>query len=430
MKRTKRIAAGVASLAMVASMALALPMGASAANSTFTYTSVAGGTDTIKKYLVLDNDTTVPTASFSYTIAAGTPVNYAGATGTTAAYAGLNPTGITISTASFAAGDTTVAGTATDGITNSADKKYVVKDVTIDFSAVNFTEPGVYRYIVTETNAGTTDNLGAGITHLGNYEKTLDVYVTDKNDGTKTLEVSSYVLYNSVINTAPAIDDSTALVATVDRTDTSNTSKTDGFVNEYSSQDLTFGKTVAGNQGSRDKYFKYTVTIANASGANLTIDTSKSSFDAAPAQNSATIYTEATMATANGKDENATVTGQQLVINSNSASYDFYLQNGQYITLLGLPKGSTYTVTEDAEEYTSVAADTTNFTLGTITFDDATTGTIATSDIETGFTNTKNGTIPTGILLSVAAPAGVGIVVIGGIAYLLIKNKRRKAEEE
>ena len=46
------------------------------------------------------------------------------------------------------------------------------------------------------------------------------------------------------------------------------------------------------------------------------------------------------------------------------------------------------------------------------------------------FTNDKTGTIPTGILLSVAAPAGVGIVVIGGIAYLLIKNKRREAEEE
>lgn len=46
------------------------------------------------------------------------------------------------------------------------------------------------------------------------------------------------------------------------------------------------------------------------------------------------------------------------------------------------------------------------------------------------FTNTRTGTIPTGILLSVAAPAAVGVVVIGGIAYLLIKNKRREAEEE
>ena len=46
------------------------------------------------------------------------------------------------------------------------------------------------------------------------------------------------------------------------------------------------------------------------------------------------------------------------------------------------------------------------------------------------FTNDRSGTIPTGILLSVAAPAGVGAVVIGGIAYLIVKNRRREAEEE
>ena len=51
-------------------------------------------------------------------------------------------------------------------------------------------------------------------------------------------------------------------------------------------------------------------------------------------------------------------------------------------------------------------------------------------DVDAAFTNTRKGTIPTGILLSVAAPAGVGVVVIGGIAYLLIKNKRRESEEE
>ena len=46
------------------------------------------------------------------------------------------------------------------------------------------------------------------------------------------------------------------------------------------------------------------------------------------------------------------------------------------------------------------------------------------------FTNTRQGTIPTGVLLSIAAPAGVGIVVIAGIVYLLIKDRRRKTEEE
>ena len=70
---------------------------------------------------------------------------------------------------------------------------------------------------------------------------------------------------------------------------------------------------------------------------------------------------------------------------------------------------------------------------GNITSDTATatiTDTKIEDDVDAAFTNTRKGTIPTGILLSVAAPAAVGIVVIGGIAYLLIKNKRREAEEE
>lgn len=118
----------------------------------------------------------------------------------------------------------------------------------------------------------------------------------------------------------------------------------------------------------------------------------------------------------------------------------FYLQHGQKIAIRGLAKGTKYTITEAPEDYTPSAV----ATAGTDknTGDASDTGTAITlsnnamsddyiqGDAVIDFTNTRKGTIPTGILLSVAAPAAVGIVVIGGIAYLLIKNKRRKAEEE
>lgn len=450
MKR-KRFSALIASMVMVASMA-AVPFSASAAT---TYTAVTGSKQEngFYKYLVLDKDATVPTATFSYTIEPiDNDINYIspdGAKTTIAAYKGVTKavSGVTypkIEDVSFAAGNTTTAGAADDGITNSADKKYVKTAFTVDFSNVEFTEPGVYRYTVTETNAGATDNLGAGIAHVGNYAKTLDVYVTDNNG---TLEVSSYVLYNNVLTDPPALaEEDDVLNPEVDRTDTENNDKTDGFVNEYSSQDLTIGKEVTGNQGSKDKYFKFTVTIENAKGANLTIDTSNSNFDKEPAKNSATIYTAELMkgteesgiiGNGNSVDQNTSVDGQQLVISGDTATYDFYLQNGQYITLLGLPKGATYTVTEAAEEYTSKAApeikeeDTVKgFTIGSKTFKDVTTGTIDSADVLTGFSNEKTGTVPTGVLLSVAAPAVVGIIVIGGIAFLILKNKRREAEEE
>ena len=419
--KKKKFLAVFSTMAIAASMLAAMP--ASAAN----YTAVAGGgTTEVQKYLVLDKDAEVPTATFNYTITAGAEKKYDGKD-SIAAYAGIMPSGTTgiTGTVSFAAGDTTVNGAADDGITNSTDKKYVKKGFDLDFTGVSFPEPGVYRYVLTEDNAGATDNLGAGIKHVGNYQKTLDVYVTD-DDG--TLGVVSYILYNSIIETAPAISNNAALDNKVDRTDTANTEKTDGFVNEYESKSLSFAKKVEGNQGSKDKYFKFTVKIKNASGANLKVLMDNA--ETAPTVNNATVYDAEDMEEANKIDENRTVAGQQLVIIDNDEkTYDFYLQNGQYITLEGLPKGATYTVSEDAEEYT--AADGATFGTGTSAnaFTDNKTGNIGDNDIKTGFTNTKDGTIPTGVILSIAGPAVLGIAVVGGIVYMTLKRKKEEEQD-
>jgi len=94
-------------------------------------------------------------------------------------------------------------------------------------------------------------------------------------------------------------------------------------------------------------------------------------------------------------------------------------------------------VTEVKEDYTSTAsaAGTGAITIGNITFDEAP-GTAAaknkvvSTDFQVAYKNDKTGTIPTGILLSVAGPAVVGAVTLGGISYLLLKNKKRDDEEE
>ena len=419
--KKKKFLAVFSTMAIAASMLAAMP--ASAAN----YTPVQGTTTEVQKYLVLDKDAEVPTATFNYTITPGAEKKY-DEKDSIAAYAGIMPSGTTgiTGTVSFAAGDTTVNGAIDDGITNSTDKKYVKKGFDLNFSGVSFPEPGVYRYVLTEDNAGATDNLGAGIKHVGNYRKTLDVYVTD-NDG--TLGVERYILYNSIIETAPAISNDEALNNKVNRTDTTNTAKTDGFVNEYESKSLSFAKKVEGNQGSKDKYFKFTVKIENALGANLKVLMDNA--ETAPTVNNATVYTAEVMATANGIDDvdENTAAGQQLVIDSNEKSYDFYLQNGQYITLEGLPKGATYTVSEDAEEYT--AADGATFGTGTSAnaFTGAIQGDIGDNDIKTGFTNTKDGTIPTGVILSIAGPAVLGIAVVGGIVYMTLKRKKEEEQD-
>lgn len=409
--KKKKFLAVFSTMAIAASMLAAMPASAASYDAT---KQATGGTTSIQKYLVLDKDAEVPTATFNYTITAGAEKKYEGKN-SIAAYAGIMPSGTTgiTGTVSFAAGDTTVNGATDDGITNSTDKKYVKKGFDLNFSGVSFPEPGVYRYVLTENNAGDTDNLGAGIKHVGNYRKTLDVYVTD-DDG--TLGVERYILYNSIIESAPAISN-----------DAANTEKTDGFVNEYESKSLSFAKKVEGNQGSKDKYFKFTVKIENASGANLKVVMDNA--ETAPTVNNATVYTAEVMETANGIDENTTVAGQQLVINDDEKTYDFYLQNGQYITLEGLPKGATYTVSEDAEEYTAADGATLGTAPDTNAFTDNKTGKIEDKDVKTGFTNTKDGTIPTGVILSIAGPAVLGIAVVGGIVYMTLKRKKEEEQD-
>ncbi len=414
--------------AVIAVVMLAV-MPASAAN----YADKAtGGKTQIQKYLVLDSNAQIPEVTFEYEIEAGTAVKYTTpdtAADTVAAYAGVDAAKITVGKVSFSADDAEgiVPGVKKDGITNSENKKYVKKSFKLDFTKVEFSEPGVYRYVLKEKNAGAKDNLGAGIKHVGNYQKTLDVYVTD-TDG--TLSVVSYVLYNSVLDTPPQLAaEVVELDTSVDRTATDNTDKTDGFVNEYVTKNLSFAKKVTGNQGSKDKYFKFTVKIENAKGTKLTVDMAGA--ETAPAVNNATIYDKDVMAAANAVDDDVDTEGQQLVIGSDEETYDFYLQNGQYITLKGMPVGSSYTVTEAAEEYTQTEADDdkNSIVIGTATFDDAAEGTIADEDIATGFTNNKNGSIPTGVIFAVAGPAVVGLAVVGGIIFMIVRRKKEDAED-
>ncbi len=116
---------------------------------------------------------------------------------------------------------------------------------------------------------------------------------------------------------------------------------------------------------------------------------------------------------------------------SGNITHDFYLQHEDYIIVKGLPKDSGYALTEDREDYASTEASASNvvLTIGTGTdthdFDDPASGSIASADIYTGFTNNRDGTVPTGVLLSYTPAAVVGIIVIAGIIFLV---RKRRAE--
>ena len=422
------------------------------------YTPVAGTSATLEKYLVMDNSAEVPNATFTFAIAPGTAIP--ASAGKMEVLAG--PAGATITqSVVFAPGDATTAEaskgdkTVTFQTAATDDEKFAAKTVTVDLSGVTFPEPGVYRYIITENSAAKQ-----GITNDTQRTRTLDVYVAD-NNGTL---VPSYVIHTSTEAPVTTTNNGTGDVATAGA---KLADKSTGFTNSYATQDLHFSKKVTGNQGSKDKFFKFHVVATNVTSTDkFTVD--MTSATAAPAKTAATSYEAAAMLASNTTQmENGQITGAQLI-----AGVDFYLSDGESIVIQGLPKDATYTVPETAEDYKSAEgndlvavagsaavpatewywggntynslaaaeeAKTAGGNTGDITdngvaagaaktYSDTTSGTIASADIYTGFTNTRDGIIPTGIIMSGAPFMGIVAIGVAGIATLTVVNRKKSQE--
>ena len=399
MKKTTlktRLWALAATLLLLVSL-LALPV--SAAN-----TPVTGGTFDFNKYLVMNANANVPNVEFTFTIDAGEPVN--AGNGQQKIYAGIvqntgeTVTAPTVTEANFSYNtdnDNTANGLPSD-TTTTQNKKYATKEVTVDFSGISFTAPGIYRYIITETAS-----TASYIQNDTATDRTLDVYVQYKNNGSEDepnysdteLVVSNYVLHEGLEDPAAQGEE-----------------KSDGFTNTYTTYDLTLTKSVTGNQGDRDKYFAFTVEITGAvEGTVYTVDLSRA-------------------------EEKPTVDGVQqtnsnsLTATDGSVTATYYLKHNQSIKIQGLTEDTKYTISE-----TSYSADgyTTTYKIdnGTEVTSNATpseNNTMGTADHTVTFTNTKNGTVPTGILLETAPYLILGAVVVAGLVVLFATRRRRTRE--
>lgn len=386
-----------------------------------TYAPIAGGSATFEKYLIMKDNAEVPNVTFSFTAApAENVINADKDAGTLKVYKGVgNPT---IADVTFAQGQDTWTeaqklpdisvqkeADGKDNLTLGAGEKYARKDVTVDLSGISFNEPGVYRYVITE--AANADNAANGISNDADDTRILDVYVVDDADHVGTLKVEGYVLQNGEPD------------GTVLKNGDGVAEKSKGFANKYTTNDLTISKKVEGNQASRDEYFKMTVTLSGI--ANNVYDIDYTNADATTkinAINTAEIKQPATIKVgANG-----------------SVTQDFWLQNGQSIVIKGVTANASYTVAEDkavvdAEAYTPAAAvtgddakkDGTKIAMDKnyAVADDA-----LTADATVAFTNTKNGTIPTGIIMSVAPYAA--IVLLGGAGATIVMRKKKEEDAE
>lgn len=326
-----------------------------------------------------------------------------------------------------------------------------IKDLTIDFSGVLFTQPGVYRYKLTETSSEYTTS---GVTEGSeqSHVRYLDVYVMRSSTYSTGETAAEWTIYGYV-----CIADGTTNI-------TSNTLKTNGFVNSSS----TAGTSTA------DEYHTYNLTIGKTLTGDATMNGNKFPFDATWTAGTATgtfqfivEETDTASATKTSQTETTTVNGTAVADNTiykvggadavGTADKDGtpLIANGGTIKYIGIPNGTKVTVTE-----TNNVTGTTYSTTGTETIGSGTAADIVwtggTSDKSTdGKTATmdnndtavyaqaaapaadSNVTIQVTNTLAIISPTGLvvrfapyGLLLIGGIALLLIAMKHRKHNEE
>lgn len=395
--------------------------GTGADNQGVTYVPVNGGNVLLKKYLVVPESANVPNVEFTYTIEPGeakpaTDENAeikAGPTKDVSTTSGTETYPI-IGTAQFNDSSETYDEVETDDtVTLGDDQKYAKYDININLSEVEFTEPGIYRYVITEANPAIK-----GITYDTNLTRYLDVFVQTKteevdgetvavvdDDDNPVLEIAQYALYKEEVDIPLSSDEP------VDN----SSKKSDSYTNTYTAYNLTIEKWVEGNGGSLDEYFQFTVVITDGgAGSVLAVDleyadavTSRNGINLVEHENPSSIEL----------DENG------------AATVDFWLQNGQSVVIQGLAEGTKFTVSENnttlvQEGYTTtITSDNTSVGLNNDERIARLTNTAGIkADTYLTFTNTKDQVIPTGLIVRVV-PYFLAIILAGAFYFSTKKTK-------
>ena len=239
-------------------------------------------------------------------------------------------------------------------------------------------KPGIFRYVVSEVATDNDGNAYEGVAYT-TEQKYFDVYVTSDDEG--NLEVSSYLFIDK----------------------NNPRSKGEGvFTNDYSShhdtlKDLTVKKEVTGNQGNRNKDFKFTIKVDGAAGEQYYVTFS------------------------DGKAPTTLVSGEAKTIT---------LKDNETAKIFGLSETDEYTVTEASyadDGYTTTIDKEEKLTATGTIKKDTEAGTTATNgDKNITVVNDKTTNSPTGIFLHIAPY----IALIGAaIASSLLFFRRKRVKD-
>lgn len=309
----------------------------------------------LTKEVTTDGNTHAPNTTFRFTITEGDASTFEGAV----VSAGVKD-GLTLDTAnnfSFAPGDKVLAS--------------YTKTGKIKVDATKFTEPGVYHYLVTETQ-DTYDGITYDVTPRHVY-----VYVVNGTDG---YEVEAVKV---VKDGDTAKEDNLKIV----------NSYGDGSTPNDDIHDFIIKKTVTGNQGHKNKPFSFTVTIdgddADKEGAEkyMAVKTPKT-----------------------GEAETIHIT--------DGLTQTFTLMDGETLHIYGLSEKDTYTVVE-------TDANTDGYTT---TVPGNAAGTLTADGITVEFINDKQVGPATGVAMTFA-PYVLLVAAAGGLGAVVLGKKKREDDE-
>lgn len=310
----------------------------------------------LTKEVTTDGNTHAPNTTFRFTITEGDASTFEGAV----VSAGVKD-GLTLDTAnnfSFAPGDKVLAS--------------YTKTGKIKVDATKFTEPGVYHYLVTETQ-DTYDGITYDVTPRHVY-----VYVVNGTDG---YEVEAVKV---VKDGDTAKEDNLKIV----------NSYGDGSTPNDDIHDFIIKKTVTGNQGHKNKPFSFTVTIGGDDA------------DKEGAEKYMAVKTPKT-----GEAETIHIT--------DGLTQTFTLMDGETLHIYGLSEKDKYTVTEtdySADGYTTTVKE------------DNAEGFLTADGITVEFINRKQVGPATGVAMTFA-PYVLLVAAAGGLGAVVLGKKKREDDE-
>lgn len=324
--------------------------------------------------------------------------------------------------------------------TESTDNKHaaavkgtpVVKATNITVTPTDFPHAGIYRYKITETSEPIASNISTvgldGRDNAYSNVRYLDVYISN---GTSGLVLAGAVIFKTNMDLyGIKIDDNKKI--TTDKTigfDVESTSPTDNdydndeTVDKYHTYNVKVQKTTTGTLADKTYDFPFEVTTTGALAHGIMAD--------------AAVYG------GTYKDGSTTTCPSTITVSKTAVTLKPQLSNGDYITLTGLPTGTTVNVKETnttVDQYTPSITTQTGFTDLSLTSTGAMTAGTGTTQLSAAATisdKTQNSVIGLTNNLAEVSPTGYvtrfapyALILVGGIVLLIIAKKRKPAKDD